>query len=188
MSAPIGPGRLVLVVGPSGAGKDTVINGARQALDGNAHIVFPRRVVTRPASEAEDNDSVSASAFETAAAAGVFALHWAAHGHRYGIPRTIDEDIRCGRTVVCNVSRTIIGHARTRYASVAVILVTAPSNILAERLAHRGRETRAETESRLQRSNQLAQPDPDDVIQNAGSAREAILQFIEVLKIPPLSA
>lgn len=45
---PIGPGRLVLVVGPSGAGKDTVLTLARDACRGT--VLFPRRVVTRPAS------------------------------------------------------------------------------------------------------------------------------------------
>ena len=56
MTAKIGPGRLVLVVGPSGAGKDTLIAGARVKCLNNPTIVFPRRVVTRAASVAEDND------------------------------------------------------------------------------------------------------------------------------------
>ncbi len=66
----VGPGRLVLVVGPSGAGKDTLIAGARAACREDATVVFPRRVVTRPASSFEDNDFVSKSAFEQAAGEG----------------------------------------------------------------------------------------------------------------------
>ena len=114
----IGPGRLVLVVGPSGAGKDTLIAGARAACRDDATVVFPRRVVTRPASNFEDNDFVSKSAFEQAAAKGAFAFWWSAHGHDYGIPLAIDFDIESGRTVVCNVSRTMVDVVRKRYAHV----------------------------------------------------------------------
>jgi guanylate kinase len=83
----IGPGRLVLVVGPSGSGKDTLIAGARAACRADGTVVFPRRVVTRPPSPAEDNDVLSPPAFAEAAARGDFALFWNAHGHDYASPR-----------------------------------------------------------------------------------------------------
>ena len=135
----IGPGRLVLVVGPSGAGKDTLLNLARAACAGDSGVVFPRRVVTREASEAEDNEQVSADAFHDALARGEFAMHWEAHGHCYGVPRAIDDDIRAARTVVVNVSRTVLSQMRRAYADVLVVLVTAPPDVLAERLAMRAR-------------------------------------------------
>ena len=75
----IGPGRLVLVVGPSGAGKDTLITGARAACRDDATVVFPRRVVTRPASAFEENDFVSKSDLAQAVARGEFAFWWSAH-------------------------------------------------------------------------------------------------------------
>ena len=85
--AAIGPGRLVLVVGPSGAGKDTLLRLAQAACADDANIVFPRRVVTREASDAENNDQMSAEAFREAASQGAFAITWQAHGHAYGLPR-----------------------------------------------------------------------------------------------------
>src|SRR5450756_1114872 len=88
----IGPGRLVLVVGPSGAGKDTLIDAVRAACRDEAGVVFPRRVVTRPWSAAEDHDTISDASFDQAAANGAFALWWAAHGLNYGIPAAIDAD------------------------------------------------------------------------------------------------
>src|SRR5262249_18718384 len=108
----IGPGRLILVVGASGAGKDTLISGARPACAGDPSVVFPRRTVTRRSTAAEDHDTMPAEDFRHAVAAGRFALWWEAHGHSYGIPASVDDDIRASRTVVCNVSRTIVGFAR----------------------------------------------------------------------------
>ncbi len=107
----IGPGRLVLVVGPSGAGKDTLLNLARVACAGDSGVVFPRRVVTRAASQAEDNAQVSPDGFREALLRCEFAMHWEAHGHRYALLRAIEDDIRAGRTVVVNVSRTSSGWA-----------------------------------------------------------------------------
>ena len=87
----IGPGRLILVVGPSGAGKDTLLSLARTACAEDRNVVFARRVITRPSSAAEDNEEVSAEAFSDALARGDFAMHWEAHGHRYALPRAIDD-------------------------------------------------------------------------------------------------
>ena len=116
--AMIGPGRLILVVGPSGAGKDTLIGLARVACADDGNVVFPRRVVTREASAFEDNEQMSLDAFQQALARGDFTVHWQAHGHCYALPRAIDDDIRAGRIVIANVSRTVIDAMRRAYADV----------------------------------------------------------------------
>ena len=56
-------GGFVFVVGPSGAGKDSLIAYARGAFADNERVIFPRRVVTRPSSEFEDHDSLEETAF-----------------------------------------------------------------------------------------------------------------------------
>jgi ribose 1,5-bisphosphokinase len=165
----IGPGRLVLVVGPSGAGKDTLISLVQYALRNEPRIVFPRRVVTRAASHAEDHDTMDAEAFARAARAGAFALTWDAHDLRYGIPVVIDDHVRAGRTVVCNVSRAIVEGARRRYAEVVVALVTAPPEVLAARLAARARGSDGDIAHRLARSDAFAEITADCIIQNIGA-------------------
>jgi ribose 1,5-bisphosphokinase len=178
----IGPGRLVLVVGPSGAGKDTLLGLAKAACADDSHIVFPRRVITRQASASEDNEEVSAGTFQEALSRGDFAMHWEAHGHRYALWRAIDDDIRAGRTVVVNVSRTVISAARRAYADVVVVLVTAPPNVLAERIALRARGSDGRLEQRLNRTVEDASAAPDVTIVNVSSAEYHARQFVRIVK------
>src|SRR3954454_1708304 len=147
----IGPGRLVLVVGPSGAGKDTLLNLARAACAGDRTIVFPQRIVTREASASEDNRQLAIDSFRAALTRGEFAVHWEAHGHCYALPRDVDDHIRVGRIVVANVSRTVVDALRNVYAEVVVVEITAPPELLAERLAMRARGSDGAIELRLRR-------------------------------------
>jgi ribose 1,5-bisphosphokinase len=181
-SVQIGPGRLVLVVGPSGAGKDTLIGGARAACRARSDVVFPRRVITRPSSAAEDHDTISEQAFDQAVTEGAFAIWWSAHGLRYGIPRAIDTELQAGRTVVCNVSRTVVPQVRKRYANVAVVLVTAPPDVLAARLERRERSSDGDVADRMSR---LVPPDhelkPDETIETVGTVDQAAAKLAHVI-------
>jgi ribose 1,5-bisphosphokinase len=135
-----GCGALVVVVGPSGAGKDSLIDGARAMLSENPRFFFPRRVITRTADRSEDHESITAQDFASAEQRGEFFLSWSAHGLSYGIPAEVAERLRDGQVVVCNVSRTVIEAARQRSTQAFVVLVTAPAVLRAERLAARRRE------------------------------------------------
>jgi ribose 1,5-bisphosphokinase len=176
----LGPGRLVLVVGPSGAGKDTLISGAKAFYDGSPAVLFPRRVVTRLATEAEDHDSLSDENFDRAVASGHFSFWWTAHGHKYGIPRSIDDCIGTNRTVICNVSRSIVAEARSRYANVTVVLVTAPPEVLAARLANRSRDSDGSAALRMARSSNFIDFRPDAVIENL-DAGLSVRWFVEII-------
>lgn len=173
------PGRLVLVVGPSGAGKDTLIEAARLTLAEDPAFVFPRRVVTRPASEAEDNVVADDAGFRAVAARGGFALSWEAHGHLYGIPSSIVADLAAARTVVVNVSRTVIAEARRRWPDVTVVEVTAPAEVLARRIAARARPSDGAGPERLARRFEPgARPTADTTIDNGGELDTAIAAFL----------
>jgi len=181
----IGPGALVVVVGPSGAGKDTLIAMARalcaQDPKEDPRIVFPRRIVTRPPSVAEDHDSVTPSEFDAAIGQGAYAFWWEAHGLKYALSAAIDAELRAGKTVVCNVSRAVVSRLRERYACVTVVLVTAPKDVLLARLATRGRESEGDVAERLDRAanEYLA---PDIVIENIGDPHDGASQLAAALR------
>ena len=176
----IGPGRLILVVGPSGAGKDTLLGLAKAACAEDTNIVFPRRVVTREASSSEDNVQLDPEDFRQALARGDFAMHWEAHGHCYGLPSEIDDDIRAGRSVVVNASRTVIDAARRVYANVTVIVITAPPEVLAERLKMRLRSSDGRVEDRLSRTVDTTAPDV--TILNVGSPEDHARRLVRAIK------
>ena len=179
--AAIGPGRLVLVVGPSGAGKDTLLGLARAACLNDERIVFPRRVVTREASSFEDNEQISLDAFRLARSQGEFAIHWEAHGHCYALPRAIDDELRAGRTVVANVSRTVLEAMRRAYVDVVVVSITAPPEILAERLAARARSSDGQIENRLRRAVDSGAAAPDVTISNVGDVAYHARELMRII-------
>ena len=178
----IGPGRLVLVVGPSGAGKDTLLRLAQAACADDQDVVFPRRVVTRASSADEDNIAVSQDEFRRAQEHGDFAVHWEAHGHSYALPLDINDDIRAGRAVVANVSRTVIAALRQTYANVVVVAITAPPDVLAQRLAARARHSDGNLADRLSRSVGDPSANADVTILNAGSADYHGRQLVRVIR------
>jgi ribose 1,5-bisphosphokinase len=180
--AVIGPGRLILVVGPSGAGKDTLIGLARAACADDCNVVFPRRVVTREASSFEDNEQISPDAFRQARIRGDFAVHWEAHGHGYGLTRAIDDELRSGRMVVANVSRTVIDAVRRAYANVTVVSITAPPEILKQRLAARARNSDGQIEDRLNRAVSDAAAVPDFTIVNVDGAEDHARELVRIIK------
>lgn len=175
-------GCLFLVVGPSGAGKDSLLSAARQHF--GAAISFPRRVITRPADAGgEDHLALSPDDFATARAQGRFAFDWTAHGLDYGIEQTINGDLARGVSVVVNVSRTVIEQARQRYDPVRVLSVTLTPSELARRLRVRGREDDAAIEQRLARAQAFTVTGPDVIdIDNSGPLDNAAQHFIAAIE------
>ncbi len=152
---------LIAVVGPSGAGKDTLMGGARAALAQDTRFRFVRRAITRPAEAGgEDHEALTEADFAARRAAGGFALSWDAHGLRYGIPRDIEDDLAARRVVIANLSRAVLSEANARYR-LRVLNITAPLEVLAARLAARGRETTTDIAARLVR--EVAPPDGLDI-------------------------
>lgn len=178
------PGVLVLVIGPSGVGKDTLIGGARKALDGDKRFSFVRRLVTRPADiDLEDHVSMEADEFARARDLGRFALTWQAHGLDYALPISVDTDLTLGRVVVANISRHAVPVAIGKYPLCRVVQVSAEISIRAERLAKRGRENRDQIVSRLAREGAALPADVSPiVIDNSTSIGIGVTAFVMALR------
>jgi ribose 1,5-bisphosphokinase len=180
---PIGPGHLVLLIGPSGAGKDTILSLVRVATRDDERIVIPRRVITRAADGAEDHVSLSDAMFDRAVTDGAFAVWWSAHGNRYGIPVSAEDAIRAGRTVICNVSRTVVTSLRARYSDVTVVLVTAPTDVLKQRLAARQRSSDGDLAKRIARADAAAlEIDPSIIVDNVEAPSVAAGKLLDMLR------
>ena len=173
-------GLLVLVVGPSGSGKDTLMAGAAQALSDDCRFRFVRRVVTRPAAAPEDHEVADPERFTARRDAGGFALHWEAHGLHYGLPADIIEDLRRGRVIVANVSRGVLAEAGARFPTL-VIEITVTDWVRAIRLRKRGREAPDDVTARLSREVPLPEGLPVFTIVNDGSIAQGIAAFADFL-------
>jgi ribose 1,5-bisphosphokinase len=171
------------VVGPSGVGKDTLIDGARVALADDPAVVFVRRDITRPAEAGgEDHQPVSEAEFVRREAAGDYALSWRAHGLCYGVPADILQDLAVGRRVVANVSRGVIDEARGRLGAVRIVSVSADPHQLAERLRRRGRETEAEIADRIARAQAYNIAGRDVVeLRNDGSREAGVTAMVSAI-------
>lgn len=178
------PGVLVLVIGPSGVGKDTLITGARQALDADKRFSFVRRLVTRPTDiDLEDHLSIEPDEFAEALVNGRFALHWEAHGLNYALPIGVDTDLALGRIVVANVSRHVVPSAIAKYPNCRVLMITAEISLRAERLSRRGRENRDQITARLAREGAALPAGLSPVmIDNSSSVGIGVTAFVMALR------
>ena len=156
---------IYLVGGPSGAGKDTLLLGARATCQ-TEPVTFIIRHVTRPAALCTELEtSVSDDAFSAAAAAGEHALSWSAHESvRYAIPRASLEAALAAsppQRIVLNVSRSILDEVLRDYgarADVYVLLMSASAEALRARLKARGREDDKAIEARVAKATAYEAP------------------------------
>jgi len=173
---------LVVVVGPSGAGKDTLMERARAALAGDARFRFVRREVTRPADAGgEDHVAVTPAQFTARHSAGAYALAWQAHGLGYGIPASVAQDIARGDVVVANISRAAITEAAAKFPTL-VLEITAPAAMLARRLAARGRESAGDIAARLARDVALPAGVPVVRVMNDRTPEEGTAEVLAALR------
>jgi ribose 1,5-bisphosphokinase len=150
---------LVYFMGPSGAGKDSLLAWLRQQLPAHAPVHWARRTISRPPDPAgEQHEDVSPEAHAALQAAGGFALHWQANGLAYGVRRSELDALAQGRWLFVNGSRAYFPQALQRYPALVAVHITASAGVLRERLLARGRETPAQVEARVQRALQFQTP------------------------------
>ena len=177
-------GRLYYVVGASGAGKDSVMRYAREALGRDHEVLFAHRYITRPLRAGGENHiALSTEEFLLRKRHGLFAMDWESHGFRYGIGIEIDAWLAQALTVVVNGSRSYLPVARRRYPQLNAVWITARPQNLAARLAQRGRETRVQILARLRRNSKLgSMPAVHELhISNDGPLEAAGGRFVSLL-------
>jgi ribose 1,5-bisphosphokinase len=170
-------------MGPSGAGKDTLLNAARAELDGQG-FAFAHRYITRPL-VAGDEIFVPLTKAEFAARkeAGLFAFDWQVRDVGYAIGAEIALWRRAGLTAVVSGSRADWATGKPSHAGAVPVLIEATPAILAARLAARGREDAGEIEARLMRAAALDAAIPGAVrIDNSGALADGVAAFVAALK------
>lgn len=180
-------GRLIYLIGPSGSGKDSLLDAARARLAERGCCIV-RRVITRSAEAVgEAAQGVSPEQFAAMQADGAFALSWQANGLSYGIPTVIDEWLAAGRDVLVNGSRAHLAHARARYPALRVLQLTVDQAVLRQRLIARGRESLAEIEERLARNARFTTEVISGnasglfVLDNSGPLAESVERLMQTL-------
>lgn len=174
-------GRLIAVVGPSGVGKDSVMEGLASA-DPSLHLV--RRTITRaPELGGENYNAVSVENFNELAAAGHFAVHWGAHDLQYGIPASVQTVLAGGQDCLANFSRPALVAGDEAFAHFCVLNITARPETLASRLKARGRESEEQVAKRLA---QATKPLPGGLnvmtLSNDGALEDTVANALSLLQ------
>ena len=183
-------GRLIYLMGPSGSGKDSLIEAAREPLR-TRNCTVVRRVITRSAgSVGEDAIEVSREEFERRRGQGDFALSWHANGLDYGIPVRMDQWLKDGHDVLINGSRGHLAEAQQRYPTLVPVLLTVKDEVLRERLLQRGRESLTEIEARLRRNALFTADDSigDTQIRRLDNSGDLVATVASLLELLSFSA
>ena len=178
--------RLIYIIGPSGAGKDSLLNGLRQNMAGMAippPLYFAQRTITRNHHQTnEDHEAVNEAQFELLLQSHAFALNWVANGLNYGVRHTELAPMTKGTWVMVNGSRAYLDEAKRRFQGLTVLHITAPTEVLRARLLARGRENELAIEARLSRAQNFV-PEPNDIcVSNGGTLAESMNMLKNLLK------
>jgi ribose 1,5-bisphosphokinase len=161
-------------VGPSGAGKDTLLTWLKSRVRSSSLLHWARRTIDRPPSiefNAEQHESVEAEGFEKLLKEGAFAMHWEANSHRYGIRFQEIAPLYQFKWVIVNGSRGYLPTVAKDYPGLTVLHITADQELLRKRLIDRGRESNEMIEERLRREVPIINPPHSNLIEiiNNGS-------------------
>ena len=174
-------GAWIFVCGPSGAGKDSVIEAARQIMQPQQAVIFARRMVTRAAQPGSDHDALTEDRFQELHSSGGFCWHWQAHGYSYGVARHYEGDVLAGRRVLVNGSREHV-LALPPSPNIRVVEVTADPYQVAHRLTQRGRDSSSAVADRLARNSSMARLMADVVIVNDAALAQAGQRLADYLR------
>jgi phosphonate metabolism protein PhnN/1,5-bisphosphokinase (PRPP-forming) len=176
-------GKLCVIIGPSGSGKDTLISGARLLLKNEKRYVFVEREITRPKTkDAENHIEISRNEFERKKRAKEYSLFWFANGLGYGVTN-LDGYLRQGKFTILNGSRGALKDICEKYKGAVIIQVEVPAELLRERLQARARESSSDIDARLARGIALKVLDPKILnFINDKAINESTNEFVAILR------
>ncbi len=180
-------GKLIYLMGPSGAGKDTLLSLTKGICHEDAPHLRPLYVATRhitrpPCDSIEKHISLSKQEFLYLLSTGYFLLHWQSHGHFYGIGKDINVALAQDCLVLMNGSRAYLPEAQRRFPDLIPILLHVEPEILQGRLWERGRENAEQIEERMQSALVLSEEvTPMYILDNSGSLEETLIHFKALL-------
>jgi ribose 1,5-bisphosphokinase len=178
------PGRLFYLVGPSGVGKDSLLQWLQQRVPADAGVVFAQRTITRASHPSESYEATDVATFWQHAASGQFSMIWQANDLCYGVRRGIEADLKSGRDVVINGSREYVPQLRRAFPDAHIVWIEADAATIQERLESRRRESGPALLRRIDRAMRFAAPTEPNVIRldNSGPLELAGQRLLELLK------
>lgn len=175
--------RLIYVMGPSGAGKDSVLGWLREQLLPALPVHWAQRTITRPAlAGGEAHEEIDTASFISLRDQGKFAMAWQANGLHYGVRHTELKALQQGHWVLVNGSRGHLHHAQQSHPGLQVVHITADSATLMQRLTARQRETPDQIRQRIERAGAFAVPHGAIQILNNGTLDQAGHELLMALK------
>lgn len=178
-------GLVVVLSGPSGVGKDSILNEFLQICpDVSKCVTYTTRSKRHVEMDTQDYNFVSVTRFKDMIEAGEF-LEWAkVHGNMYGTPRScVDEIVKSGGDIVLKID-VQGGIAVKQQIPAAVMIFLAPPSVdeLKRRLISRLTEREEEVLGRLKNAEEELRHIPkyeyliiNDTIRQAAEELRAIV-------------
>ncbi len=175
--------KVFLIIGNSGAGKDTVIDEVLRRFPPHyKKLQVPKRVITRQSSDTEKFEPVDTETFYKLRESGEFILEWESYEHFYGIRREVMDWLDAGHPVILNISRNVVQTARETFPDVRVIFIRVPLDVTADRIIERGRESYKEVLNRVVRAQEHQDYEGADfIVDNVGNIEETSQKVLDYL-------
>ena len=175
-------GLLFYLVGPSGVGKDSLLEALRLYSD-LPHLHLAERYITRPTRRGDDRHvEIDPDIFAVRAERGDFLFTWHSHGFSYAVSNDLLFRLRAGDDVLINGSRAYLQTAMEIHPELVPIWMRVSERVLRERLRGRARESAAAIERRMKRNRELERLwHPEwPIIVNDDDIDQACQQFFDI--------